>query len=116
MLSPLRWIRIAGWTLLGPIYAAVKTTRGIWPHLSDTLKKLVPIYVAVITVMVIGAIAIMSHGSWPGRYRLWWGAILFFVSDVSVARDLADEDATNRIWGLPCYYAGQMFIAWSLAS
>jgi len=110
------WIDIAGWTLLGPIYVAVKTTRGIWSKLSPLLKKLVPIYVTVITVMVIGAIAIMSHGAWPGRWRLWWGALLFFMSDVAVAQDLAAEDVTNRIWGLPCYYAGQLFIAWSLAA
>jgi uncharacterized membrane protein YhhN len=118
VLSPLRWARIAGWPMLGPIYIAIKTTRGIWPKLSSTLKKLVPIYVTVITVMVIGAIALASHGAWPGRIRLWWGALLFFVSDVAVAQDLASEpgDTSNRIWGLPCYYAGQLLIAWSLAA
>ena len=102
--------------MIGPVYVAIKMTRDLWPSLSPTLKRLVPIYVTVITLMVIGAIAIASHGAWPGRVRLWWGAILFFASDTAVANDLIADDVSNRLWGLPAYYAGQLLIAWSLAA
>jgi len=44
------------------------------------------------------------------------GAIAFFASDLSVARDkFVVRNYVNRAWGLPAYYAGQLLIAWSLS-
>ncbi|HNT86971.1 MAG TPA: lysoplasmalogenase family protein [Candidatus Hydrogenedentes bacterium] len=42
------------------------------------------------------------------------GAVLFYVSDVMVARDrFVKSDAWNRWIGLPLYYGGQMVLAYT---
>ncbi len=44
------------------------------------------------------------------------GAVSFYVSDLSVARDrFLAPGFSNRIWGLPLYYGGQPLLAWSVA-
>jgi uncharacterized membrane protein YhhN len=80
----------------------------MWPRLGS-LRVPVIGYVVVIVAMVIGALAI-------GRGRLVVGALLFFASDLAVARDkFIAKTFANKAWGLPAYYAGQLAIAWSLA-
>jgi uncharacterized membrane protein YhhN len=52
---------------------------------------------------------------WPDERWIFLvgGAVLFFVSDVAVARDRFVEPSwKNRAWGLPAYYAGQLLLAW----
>ena len=40
---------------------------------------------------------------------------LFFVSDLSVARNrFVAREFSNLVWGLPAYFGGQLLIAWSL--
>ena len=40
------------------------------------------------------------------------GALLFFASDLSVARDVfVHRTFVNRLWGLPLYYAAQLCLA-----
>jgi uncharacterized membrane protein YhhN len=81
----------------------------LWPRLG-TMTVPVIVYVATIVTMVAGALAVWQT-------LLTTGAILFFVSDLAVARDrFVVAGVQNRAWGLPCYYAGQLLIAWSLAS
>ena len=42
------------------------------------------------------------------------GAVLFFASDAAVAHQrFKGPSFKTRLWGLPCYFAGQMFIAHS---
>ena len=87
--------------------------RWLWPHLG-AMRAPVAAYVAVITVMVWGAASVFAAG------RIGWqaaaGALLFYLSDVSVARDRFVRRAfVNRLWGLPAYYAGQILLALSLA-
>lgn len=75
-------------------------------------------YVVVITVMVIAAIAVTRARTLPDPNRLCLliGACLFYVSDISVARDrFVGRSFTNKAWGLPAYYGGQLLITWSLA-
>jgi uncharacterized membrane protein YhhN len=90
----------------------------LWPHLerSPEMKGPVIAYVAVITTMVIGAAAVFgAHGA-PAATRqlILVGAILFFASDLAVARDrFVATGFVNRAWGLPAYYAAQLLIAWS---
>jgi uncharacterized membrane protein YhhN len=46
---------------------------------------------------------------------LWVGALLFYVSDLAVARNrFVAPGFANRAWGLPAYYAGQMLLASTL--
>jgi uncharacterized membrane protein YhhN len=80
---------------------------------------LVPViaYMAVITVMVVGAAALAgnAHLGLTGRIVLFCGAILFYVSDILVARNrFVIRQYGNRLVGLPLYYGGQFMIACSL--
>lgn len=51
------------------------------------------------------------------RYRasaplLLAGAFLFFLSDLSVARErFVAPGFANKLWGLPFYYGGQLLLA-----
>jgi uncharacterized membrane protein YhhN len=94
-----------------PVVAGVVVLAWLWPHLGS-LRVAVVAYVVVIVAMVIAAIAILDVSP-----RFTIGAVLFFISDVAVARDrFVARSLGNKLWGLPTYYAGQLCIAWSLAA
>ncbi|MCJ7440342.1 MAG: lysoplasmalogenase [Thermoanaerobaculaceae bacterium] len=89
----------------------VSTVAAAWlsPHLGR-LRVPVLAYVAVITVMVWGAVAVTVVGRGP--WFLAAGAILFYLSDLAVARDrLVTKAFGSRAWGLPAYYLGQLLLA-----
>lgn len=73
-------------------------------------------YIVIITAMVISAAALMNN---PGldpaaRALVFAGALLFYVSDIFVARQrFVTKAFLNRAAGLPLYYAGQFMIAFS---
>lgn len=80
-----------------------------------TMQTPVIVYTIVLCVMVVAAVAL------PGRVdrglRIASGAILFAASDLAVARERFVVDTfTNKAWGLPAYYAGQLCLAWSLSA
>jgi uncharacterized membrane protein YhhN len=78
-----------------------------------SMRNAVIAYMAAITVMVIGAMAVRRSGHARGDLVLA-GALLFYVSDLSVARDrFVASGFVNRLWGLPAYYAGQLLLAWA---
>jgi uncharacterized membrane protein YhhN len=89
----------------------------LWRHLGG-MKAPVIAYVAVISAMVIGAVAIRATGG-GGALRptvALVAALLFYASDLAVARDqFVARRFINRAWGLPAYYAGQLLFAWSIA-
>jgi uncharacterized membrane protein YhhN len=106
----------AGWYALIPIVVGLLALKILWPRLGD-MKVPVLGYVTVIVLMVIAAItAYRTHAvPDPQRTRLLVGAVLFFISDLAVARDkFVAPSFSNKAWGLPTYYAAQLFIAWSL--
>jgi uncharacterized membrane protein YhhN len=89
--------------------------RWLWPHLG-TMKLPVLAYVVVITLMVFGAWAVFERPGLPssGAALIFWGAILFYLSDLLVARDQFIRKAfPNRLIGLPLYYTGQFLLAFS---
>ena len=103
---------------LAPVIAALLVLAYLWPHLG---KMRVPVlcYVATIVLMVVAAIAVhQTHGpqlSDQQALLLLLGALLFFVSDVAVAKSrFVKAQLVDRLWGLPAYYCGQLLIAWSL--
>ena len=106
-----RVVPVARWAspaALAPIAAAAIALVWLWPHLGR-LRGAVIAYVIAIVAMVIAALAL-------GRPRFVVGALLFFASDLAVARDkFVAPGFANRAWGLPAYYAGQLLIAWSIA-
>jgi len=84
-------------------------------HLGD-MRIPVIAYIVIITAMVISAAALMNN---PGldpaaRALVFAGALLFYVSDIFVARQrFVTKAFLNRAAGLPLYYAGQFMIAFS---
>ncbi|HET9620644.1 MAG TPA: lysoplasmalogenase [Kofleriaceae bacterium] len=105
-----------GWAALPAVAGALALT-WLWPRLG-AMRGPVIAYVITICVMVIAAIAVARGKTLPppNRIRLLLGASLFFVSDLSVARDrFVAREFANKLYGLPAYYAGQLFIAWTLA-
>ena len=90
---------------------AISTVAAAWlsPHLGR-LRVAVLAYIAVITVMVWGALAVTAAG--PGPWIVAAGAVLFYLSDLAVARDrLVTKAFGSRTWGLPAYYLGQFLLA-----
>lgn len=93
--------------IVPPGIGGVLALAWLWPHLG-AMKLPVIAYVAAIVAMVAGALA-------TGNVVYKLGAIAFFASDLSVARDkFVARRWTNRAWGLPAYYAGQLLIAWAV--
>jgi uncharacterized membrane protein YhhN len=111
------WLAAAGaWAALPALTGAI-VLAWLWPRLGRMRGPVIG-YVITICVMVIAAIAVARGAAIPApnRLRLMLGASLFFVSDLSVARDrFVAREFANKLCGLPAYYAGQLFIAWTLA-
>ena len=81
------------------------------PKLTD-MKVPVYAYMVVISIMVA-----LSMGAWgeTGNWLLPVGAIIFYVSDICVARDrFVAPGPINRYIGLPLYYGGQLILAWAI--
>lgn len=73
-------------------------------------------YIAVITVMVTVAWAVFRDPAVPapGRWSVLMGAVLFYLSDIFVARNkFVRNEFLNRLAGLPLYYLGQFLLAFS---
>jgi uncharacterized membrane protein YhhN len=110
----LRGVDPTGFLLAGVVAGAVAfvVLRWLGRRVPADMKLAVPAYVAVISLMVVSAIATFrAHGN------AWIpiGAIGFYLSDLSVARDrFVVSDFMNRLWGLPLYYAAQVALAWSV--
>ncbi|MDP7453893.1 MAG: lysoplasmalogenase family protein, partial [Arenicellales bacterium] len=67
----------------------------------------------VITCMVICAAGAVANAATP---MILLGALMFYVSDLAVARDrFVATGFGNRVWGLPLYYGGQLVLASSIA-
>jgi uncharacterized membrane protein YhhN len=103
---------VSSWSplLLAPL-AAVSLAVSWWlrPHLKAGRVR-VYTYIAVISVMVWGAVA-SSFGD-AVRWTAGVGAILFYLSDLAVARQRFVQPAfANRAFGLPAYYLGQLLLA-----
>lgn len=116
LVPPGDWLSHAGPLAAAPVLVGGGALAWLWPKLGS-MRVPVIAYVIVIVAMVVGALAVLGSESIPARNRqlLALGAVLFFASDLAVARDkFVDASVVNRVWGLPCYFAGQLLIAWSL--
>jgi uncharacterized membrane protein YhhN len=100
------WIGIAV-AMMVPTAAVV--LRWLWPHVTRDMKGSVIAYVVVISSMVA-----VAAGTFVARGNPWvlTGAVAFYLSDLSVARNrFVKESFVNRIWGLPMYYVAQLILA-----
>ncbi len=109
------------WTLIGALLTAGSSAIiYIWlkPHLGSMHLPVV-IYIIVISAMLCGAWTTLGMSDLlpAGRLLVFGGALSFYLSDLFVARErFLYPSYTNRIIGLPLYYAGQFMIAFSIGS
>jgi uncharacterized membrane protein YhhN len=110
---------VKAWANMGtPIILIVSAVvYGIFrPHLKDMTYPVL-VYVIVISLMLCGALAVLLT---PADERLgpvlvFTGALLFYLSDLFVARDrFMGRSPVNRWIGLPLYYGGQFMLAFSV--
>jgi|JI10StandDraft_1071094.scaffolds.fasta_scaffold40290_4 uncharacterized membrane protein YhhN len=105
---------VAGLTVVAAVIL-----RWLWPHLG-ALRGPVIGYVAVISAMLLGGLAVAAHGAGVGitgapQVLLTVGAAAFYASDLAVAREkFVARDPLNRTVGLPIYYGAQLAFAWAL--
>jgi uncharacterized membrane protein YhhN len=93
---------------------AWQVLRWLRPHLSDRMRGPVVAYAVVISIMGVLA-AGTAADVWD--WRIPTGAIMFVISDLAVARDnFVAPGFSNRLWGLPLYYGGQLLLAWAAGS
>ena len=70
-------------------------------------------------ILVGGAMAMFANGTISStvRWLVLPGALLFYASDIFVARDrFVKPGFDNRLFGLPPYFAAQFMFAFSLGS
>jgi uncharacterized membrane protein YhhN len=107
------WVAAAGALIAGTwIYGWLK------PHLGS-LKVPVLLYIFVISLMVFGACSVAGDVALVqrGRFMVLIGAVLFYFSDIFVARNrFIKKEYLNRLCGLPLYYCGQFLLAFSIGS
>jgi uncharacterized membrane protein YhhN len=104
------WALAALAVLLVP---AIVVDRWLRPHVPADMKIPVRAYIVVITGMLALAVGTFGAGATP---LILGGALAFYLSDLSVARDRFVEEAfVNRLWGLPLYYGAQLLLAATVA-
>lgn len=82
------------------------------PRMDAGMRVPVFVYGLVITTMVALAVGTVVG---VGRPQILIGAVLFYLSDLSVAQDrLLKPSFVARLWGLPFYYGGQLVLAWTV--
>lgn len=104
--------------IMAPVCLALGSMVVVWlkPYLG-TMTVPVIAYIIVITIMVIGAASLVGNEqlNFNGRWLAFCGAILFYLSDIFVARHrFVKSSFINRLVGLPLYYTGQFMIAYSI--
>jgi uncharacterized membrane protein YhhN len=81
------------------------------PHVPSSMQLPVWLYTVVISGMVMSAIGARGAGA---GVALPLGALLFYLSDLSVAAgQFIRPEFSNYVWGLPFYYIGQLLLAGS---
>ncbi|MGI9238906.1 MAG: lysoplasmalogenase [Woeseiaceae bacterium] len=102
-------VKWAGAAALAIVPIAIGVSLWLTPHVPNELIIPVRTYTVVISLMVLAAFA--THGR-HASVLIFTGALLFFLSDLSVATlRLVQTDFPNYVWGLPSYYAGQVCLA-----
>jgi uncharacterized membrane protein YhhN len=89
-------------------WLAWRVYRWLAPGVPPPLRPAVVGYCAIIAAMV--AVACGTSVA-TADLRVGAGALMFFISDLSVARDrFVAPGFSNRAWGLPLYYAAQLVL------
>lgn len=111
LVPPVEWL---GLSVVAVCAFGAGASAWLFPHLGP-MRIPVGFYIVVLCTMVVAASSL--PGRIPGGPTFAVGAVLFAVSDLAVARERFVADTfTNKAWGLPTYYAGQLCMAWATAS
>lgn len=100
------------WAAVIPVgLVALAVFSWLEPHTPAEMMLPVRSYIVVISLMVIFAVGTQGHA---GSRLIIIGAVLFFLSDLSVAAlRLVQTEHPTYVIGLPLYYAGQVCLALS---
>jgi uncharacterized membrane protein YhhN len=89
--------------------ALVAAARWLRPHVPDEMKMPVRAYMGILSAMLVAA-----AGASAAEPRIFAGGALFYLSDLTVARDrFVAPGFANAAIGLPLYYAAQLVLAFS---
>jgi uncharacterized membrane protein YhhN len=95
------------WVAALLLVAGLLVLRWLWPHLGPMRAPVVAYCIA------ISAMLGFALGQPAAGVRL--GAVLFYVSDLAVARQrFVVQERRNQLLGLPLYFSGQYLIALSV--
>ncbi len=84
-------------------------SRWLLPKVPRAMLQPVRAYMLVITAMV--ALAVATYAQRPDG-ALLAGAVMFYLSDLSVARDrFVAPGFSNKLWGWPLYFGAQLLLA-----
>jgi uncharacterized membrane protein YhhN len=99
-------VGVAGVAVLA---ASLLGLRHLLPHVPIRMRRPVLLYGVVISVMLVCAAGTVGRN---GGVALFVGALSFYVSDLAVARErFVQGSFTNKLWGLPLYFAAQLLLA-----
>lgn len=102
------------WIAGGTVFVAILLpviARWLLPNVKAKMKGPVIAYMVVISAMVALAAGCVGFTERP---VFLLAAIVFFVSDLAVARDrFVTPGFQNRAWGLPLYYGAQLLFAFT---
>ena len=97
----------AGLCALPAALALLAAARWLRPHLPAEMKTPVRAYMGILSAMLVAAV-----GASAADPRILAGAALFYLSDLTVARDrFVAPGFANGAVGLPLYYAAQLVLA-----
>ena len=100
----------AAMAAVGVVPAAAAAARWLRPHVPPDMKLPVNAYVVVISAMVVAAFG--AYGASSANGSILIGALLFYASDLLVARQrFVAPSPWNPAVGLPLYYAAQFVLA-----
>ncbi|MEK6625568.1 MAG: lysoplasmalogenase [Bdellovibrionota bacterium] len=84
-----------------------------WPEIPKELFIPVNLYIVVISLMVAVAASGVGGG---GHWIILLAAVMFFLSDISVARhQFRSRQFMNKLWGLPLYYGAVLLFVSTLS-
>lgn len=93
---------------LALVAAGVPLGRWLLPHVKGAMRPPVVGYIVAITAMVVLSVGAATAGA---RLTLPVGAVLFYLSDLCVARErFVVKSPWNGLIGLPLYYAAQLLL------
>ncbi len=93
--------------------AAALVGRWLRAYLPKEMVTPVYAYIVAISLMLIFAAGTVSYA---GKAGILIGALMFYFSDLAVAREhFVASSFLNRAWGLPLYFGGQLVLAITVA-